>query len=102
MMESTQAFLAAEAADAIVGFLHRCHRQERPPREVGLVYEENPKFNDSINETYGVVRIFDEEFLASRVLFELAPEPYRLYLGEFLTYEADAGESSAEIAQDLT
>jgi len=30
-MESVQALLAAEAADTIVGFLHRVHRQDRTP-----------------------------------------------------------------------
>jgi len=30
-MESVQALMAAEAADTIVGFLHRVHRQDRTP-----------------------------------------------------------------------
>ena len=30
-MEATQALLAAEAADAIVGFLYRVHKGDRPP-----------------------------------------------------------------------
>jgi len=30
----------------------------------------------------------DEEFPPSRVLFELAPEPYRVYLADFKSYES--------------
>jgi hypothetical protein len=41
------------------------------------------------------VRIFDEEFEPSRVLFELAPEPYRLYLSEFQLAKED--ESGGEV-----
>lgn len=91
-LESVQALLAAEAADAIVGFLHRVHRQDRtPPPSQRALYDENPAFNDSVDDVHDVVRIFNEEFLPSRVLFELAPEPYRVYLVEFHA-EADQAE----------
>lgn len=101
-LESVQALLAAEAADTIVGFLHRVHRQDRtPPPSRRALYDENTAFNESVDEIHDIVRIFNEEFLPSRVLFDLAPEPYRVYLGEF-NAEADqaeignAGEKAAE------
>jgi hypothetical protein len=37
-----------------------------------------------------LVRIFEEDFEPSRILFELAPEAYRLYLAEYAP-EEDAG-----------
>ena len=87
-LESVQALLAAEAADTIVGFLFRIHRQDRtPPPSPRALYDDNPKFNESVDEAHVIVRIFDEEFLPSHVPFELAPEPYRLYLADFKTYE---------------
>lgn len=47
MMESVQAFLVAEAADAIVGFLYRIHHQDRmvsqSPRKT---FDDNYVFND--------------------------------------------------------
>lgn len=87
-LESVQALLAAEAADTIVGFLHRVHRQDRTPApSPGALYDDNPAFNESVDEVHDVVRIFNEEFLPSRVLFELAPEPYRVYLADFKAYE---------------
>ncbi len=83
-MESVQALLAAEAADSIVGFLHRVHRQEGVlPASSTLTYDSNAAFNEYVDETFARVRIFEEEFEPSRVLFELAPEPYRVYLAEF-------------------
>lgn len=92
VMEAVQALMAAEAADTIVGFLHRVHRQDRaPPPESRTLYDDNPRFNESVDELHEMVRIFNEEFLPSRVLFELAPEPYRLYLTE-LDSEAKTGE----------
>jgi len=94
-LESVQALLAAAAADTIVGFLYRIHRQDRtsPPSPRAL-YDDSPEFNESVDEAHGIVRIFDEEFLPSRVLFELAPEPYRLYSSDFKTYEVVADETS--------
>jgi len=83
-MESVQALLAAEAADTIVGFLHRVHRQDRTsPPSLGATYEGNQAFNDSVDETHGPVRILELEFRASEVLFQMEPESYRIYAAEF-------------------
>lgn len=83
-MESVQALLAAEAADTIVGFLYRVHRQDRsaPPSSRAL-YDDSQGFNDSVDETHGMIRIYDVEFRPSEVLFQLEPETYRVYLSEF-------------------
>jgi hypothetical protein len=51
-------------------------------------------FNESVDEAHDIVRIFDEEFLPSRVLFELAPEPYRVYLADFKANEVVADETT--------
>lgn len=83
-MESVQAMFAAEAADAIVGFLHRVHRQERmlssSPR---LEYKDNIEFNESVDEANEPVRIFDLEYAASEVLFYVDQEAYRDLLANY-------------------
>lgn len=95
-MESVQALMAAEAADTIVGFLYRVHRQDRtlPPSPRAL-FDDNPAFNDSLDEDYGAIRIFDTEFRASEILFQIEPESYRIYLAEF-----EPERSSAESESD--
>ena len=93
-METVQALLAAEAADAIVGFLHRVHRQDHVPLSSPRAeYAANPEFNDYVDEAHEVIRIFEVEFKPSEVLFQMEPETYRVYLAEFPP-EAD-GEQSA-------
>lgn len=83
-MESVQALLAAEAADTIVGFLHRVHRQDRtPPPSPRKLYAGNQEFNDSVDETHGPIRIYEVELRASEVLFQMEPESYRIYAAEF-------------------
>jgi hypothetical protein len=83
-MESVQAFLAAEAADTIVGFLYRIHRQGRTPSEHPKhTYYDNPDFNDYVDDAHGLIRIFETEFKPSEVLFQMEPETYRVYLAEF-------------------
>jgi hypothetical protein len=44
-----------------------------------------------VDEAHALVRIFEEDFEPSRVLFELAPEAYRLYLAEYAPEEDAAG-----------
>lgn len=95
VMESVQALLAAEAADTIVGFIYRVHRQPRPEvKSFQLNYGDNPRFNEVIDELHPPVRIFDERFEPSRILFEMAPEPYRVYLAGFES-EQDKTEMGA-------
>lgn len=93
--------MAAEAADTIVGFLHRVHRQDRtPPSPPRALYDANQAFNDFVDETYGPIRIFEIEFRASEVLFQMEPESYRIYAAEFNNKEAEraAGTSAPQEA----
>jgi hypothetical protein len=96
-MESVQALMAAEAADTIVGFLHRVHRQDRtPPPSPRALYEANQAFNDSVDEAHGPIRIFDVELRASEVLYQMEPESYRIYAAEFdEEVEGTAGTEAA-------
>jgi hypothetical protein len=100
-MECAQALLAAEAADTIVGFLHRVHRQDRtPPRTSGPTYTDNPVFNDSVDEAHGSIRIFDAEFRASEVLFQMEPESYRVYLADYSSdTENDDADTEGDVAE---
>jgi hypothetical protein len=93
-MEPVQAMLAAEAADTIVGFLHRVHRQDRTPApSPRSLYDDNAAFNEAVDEAHGMIRIYDIEFRPSEVLFQMEPESYRVYLAEF-----DAEAEDAEVA----
>ena len=83
-LEGVQAMLAANAADTIVGFLHRVNRQDRtlPPTPLEF-FNENSTFNESLDETFGPFQISEVEFRPSEVLFKLEPQTYRIYLTEF-------------------
>ncbi|MCE9594795.1 MAG: abortive infection family protein [Planctomycetes bacterium] len=97
-MESVQALLAAEAADTIVGFLHRVHRQDRtPPPPLRALYDDNQEFNDSVDEAHGMIRIYDVEFRPSEVLFQVEPETYRVFLAEF---DSEAPAEEVEVSTD--
>jgi hypothetical protein len=95
-MESVQALMAAEAADTIVGFLHRVHRRDRTPSpSPRALYDENEAFNDSVDEAYGPIRILEIEFRASEVLLQMEPESYRIYAAEF-DEEAERAAAGAD------
>lgn len=100
VMEAVQALLAAEAADAIVGFLHRVHRQDRtPPPPAGPSFDDNGPFNDHVDETFGPFTVFEVAFRPSEVLFRMEPETYRIYLAEFDGGAADAVALAEEEAE---
>jgi len=97
-LEAVQAILAAETADAIVGFLYRVHRQGlAQPDSEDTDFEENHAFNQYVDDAHERVQIFEEYFDPSRILFELAPEAYKLYLAEYSPEtEADQNVSQAD------
>lgn len=94
VMESMQAILVAQAADAIVGFIFRAHRQAvaRPPAQV-LEYDDNPDFNALVDETHDAVRIFGLEYDPSEVLFNVDIEAYRDRLAGFKA-DQEAGDDA--------
>ncbi|TAK43992.1 MAG: hypothetical protein EPO27_13620 [Betaproteobacteria bacterium] len=101
-MESVQALMAAEAADTIVGFIYRVHRQARalpnPLDESRTSYDDNPDFNEVIDEAHGPIRIYELDFRPSEVLFQMEPESYRVYLAEF---DAEAKGAEGAGAPDV-
>jgi hypothetical protein len=100
VMEAVQALLAAEAADAVVGFLHRVHRQDRtPPPFSGPKYEDGGAFNATLDDEIGPIQIREATFSASEVLFRMEPETYRIYLAEFDGADADAAAPAEEEVQ---
>jgi hypothetical protein len=95
-MDSVQALLAAEAADTIVGFLYRVHRQDRTPNPPPqAIFDENPQFNAYVDDAHELIRIFEAEFRPSEVLFQMESETYRVYLADFDTGSEDAGAAAA-------
>jgi hypothetical protein len=95
-----QAEFAARAADAIVSFLYRCHRQFSGLETRHLVYDEYPALNEYIDETHEPVRIFQYEFAPSRVLYATDREAYREQVMEDLRNAVqDEAEQQEEGAQ---
>lgn len=82
-MESVQALLAAQAADAIVGFLHRVHSQDRATLGVRMAFPGSEEFNNYVDEANQAVRIFELEYRPSEVLFSVDREAYRDLLSGF-------------------
>ena len=98
-METAQALLAAQTADAIVGFLYRVHRQDRAPAAARLRFEDNEGFNGYVDESNEPVHIFDLEYRPSEVLFGVDQEAYRDLLA---TYSPSTADPEVEPADELT
>jgi hypothetical protein len=78
-MEGVQALLADQAADAIIGFLYRVHRQDLSrPRSVPLEYNDHSDFNDWIDDQSEPVQILSlPPYRPSEVLFNVGFQAYR-------------------------
>ncbi|MFH1968767.1 MAG: abortive infection family protein [Verrucomicrobiota bacterium] len=98
-MEGVQALLAAQAADAIIGFLYRVHRQDMSrPRSVSMAYDDHPEFNDWIDEQSEPVQILSlPPYRPSDVLFNVDLEAYRDMLAD---YEAEQAVDGAAATSD--
>lgn len=90
-MDSIQASLAANAADAVIGFLYQIHKQERPEGIPHSLYLDNPEFNEYVDYIHADINVFEATFEPSRVLYNLEPETYRSHLAEFDTETIGAG-----------
>ena len=93
-MERLQALLAATSADAIVGFLYGAHTYDRTASSDEAVrsYGVNQAYNDSIDEIYGTLEVFDSSFQASEILFQMEPTTYSIHLTEFSGPDTDTEE----------
>ena len=70
-----QAALAAQAADTIVSFLYRTHREAlRQNPGARIYYEDHGSFNDAFDNDNGTIRVSDLGLRPSEVLFRGDPE----------------------------
>jgi hypothetical protein len=100
-MEGVQALLVAQAADAIIGFLYRVHRQDLTrPKAVKLEYRANPDFNEWLDEQCEPVRILAlPPYRPSDVLFNVDQEAYRDLLADYED-EDETEDQPNEAAQE--
>jgi len=95
-MDAVHAKLAAQAADAIVGFLYSVHCQELSrPRVLRLAYDDHPDFNDWIDAQCAPVQILSlPPYRPSEVLFCVDLEAYRDLVADFRG--AESGGSTVQ------
>ena len=95
-LDLRQATLAAQAADTIVAFLYRVHRDalmQTPGARV--YYEDHTDFNEAFDRDYEPIHLGDVVLLPSRVLFHSDREAYKVALNEYLAQQSDDGDGIA-------
>lgn len=91
-LEMAQAVLAAQAADSIVGFLYRVHRQGAQPSP-RIQYSGDSDFDKYIDELYDLVQIFGMAYRPSEVLFSVDRSAYEDRLAAFLERASDVADT---------
>ena len=105
-LDIRQATLAAHAADTIVSFLYRIHRDALMQTAGARVYyEDHADFNEAFDLEHETFRLGNLEFLPSRVLFHVDREAYRAALYEHLAEQvgpdsADDQAAPGDISQE--
>lgn len=94
-----QATLAAQAADTIVSFLYRIHRDALAQAPGARVYyEDHADFNDAFDRDNEPIRLGNLELPPSRVLFHGDREAYKAALNEHLAEQSGAGNPATAAA----
>jgi len=89
------ATLAAQAADTIVSFLYRIHRDSLMQTPGARVYyEDHADFNEAFDRDNDTIRLGELELLPSRVLFHTDREAYKAALNDYIA-ERDGGDNGA-------
>ena len=100
-LDVRQATLAAQAADTIVSFLYRIHRDAlRQTPGVRVRYEDQLDFNDAFDSVNELIRLGELELLPSQVLFHVDLEAYKTAMNEFLAERDGEGEDERLVAQE--
>ncbi len=92
-LDLRQATLAAQAADTIVAFLYRIHRDalmQTPGARV--YYEDYADFNEAFDSDNEPVRLGEVELLPSRVLYYGDQEAYKAALQEYISERDSVGD----------
>ncbi len=96
-LDLRQATLAAQAADTIVSFLYRIHRDalmQTPGARV--YYEDHADFNETFDRDNEIIRLGNLELLPSRVLFHADREAYKAALNDYLAERSGTGDGGGE------
>jgi len=97
-LDQRQATLAAQAADTIVSFLYRIHRDALTQTPGARVYyDDHADFNEAFDRDNEVIRLGDLELLPSRVLFHTDREAYKAALNDH-TAERDGDDNGTPAA----
>jgi hypothetical protein len=97
-LDLRQATLAAQAADTIVSFLYRIHRDALMQTPgVRVYYEDHTDFNEAFDRDNETIRLGNLELLPSRVLFHADREAYKAALNDHLA-ERDGTENGDDQA----
>ena len=100
-LDLRQATLAAQAADTIVSFLYRIHRDAlRHSPGARVYYEDHADFNEAFDSTNELIRLGELELLPSQVLFHVDLEAYKAALGDFITERDGEGDEEGLVVQD--
>lgn len=98
-LDLRQATLAAQAADTIVSFVYRIHRdalKQNPGARI--YYEDHAGFNEAFDNDNGTIRVSDLGLRPSEVLFKGDPEAYKAALNDHIAEHESLADREGPVA----
>lgn len=97
VIDAGHAEFVASVTDLLVGFLYRIHKNSLSPvpKATDPQYEDEPDFNDSLDDEFGSLSVHDVEIPASKALFAVDSIAYATHLAEWRVAQ-DAAPPNAD------
>lgn len=100
ILEPVQVHLVARAADAIVNFLFKAHKNYIAQPSKRIRYQDNPEFNRDLDDAHDPILILGLPYSPSEILFNLDPKAYYDslidYINDMNSIEIEEEQGNAE------
>ena len=81
-LDLSYAEFVAKQADAIIGFIYELyinHKILKPD----IAYQDNEDFNEYLNDEYGKLEIYGDDYWCAEILYQVNKEKYEIALNEY-------------------
>ena len=84
-LDMSHALFVAKIADSMVGFIYEViiNKESFENKEEVIAYQDNPEFNELVNDEHDAAIIYEDAYLPSEILFNLNPDKYKDALLDF-------------------
>ncbi len=81
-LDLSYAEFVAKQTDAIIGFIYELYINHKILKHE-IAYQDNEEFNEYLNEEFGKLEIYEDDYWCAEILYQVNKEKYEIALGEY-------------------